>query len=118
MKKEPDDHARARNTDPWTSHAAARSIPYDKLRESQQFVYECYQTFGPMHHERLVEVYAAARRWRPQSPSGLRSRASELVDAGWLRDSGEVVVLPSKRRSIVWEVDDGQPVEVGEQLTL
>lgn len=97
---------RARPSDPWTSHAAASSIAIDKLRASQQAVLDCYRKHGAMHHGRLVAVYLADLRaagWPLQSESGLRTRTSELVGRGLLKDSGEVVVLPSKRKSIVWE---------------
>lgn len=102
------DEARARQGDPWTSHAAARSIPPDKLRASQRAVLQCFETAGPMHHERLVKVYTARQEaggWPMQSVSGLRTRTHELVEAGYLRNSGKVVVLPSRRKSIVWEVN-------------
>jgi hypothetical protein len=101
------DPARARPTDPWTSHAAARSIPLDKLRDSQRAVYECFRRHGPMHHQRLVTIYDYVRAttgWPLQAESGLRTRTHELVDKGLLENSGDVVVLPSHRKSIVWRV--------------
>jgi hypothetical protein len=98
--------ARARSSDPWTSHAAARSLDPATLRETQRCVLDCFRRFGAMHHERLVDEYDSGRRvlgWRIQSVSGLRTRTKELVDAGFLRDSGRTVRLRSGRRSIVWE---------------
>lgn len=98
--------ARARPSDPWTSHAAARSIEIVQLRASQQAVLECFKANGPMHHQRLIVVYAEYKDWENwprQSESGLRTRTKELVNAGLLQNTGEVVVLPSNRKSIVWE---------------
>jgi hypothetical protein len=97
--------ARARTTDPWTSHAAARSIPPDKLRASQRAVHECFMTYGPMWHDDLVETYEKRRDWKGwprQSESGLRTRTKELRDAGYIEDTGETVQLPSGRQSKIW----------------
>jgi hypothetical protein len=99
--------AHARTDDPWTSHAAARSLTADELRETQMAVLQCFREHGPMHHEEFLSVYerdSQERGWPRQSVSGLRTRASELVDGGMLRNSGRTVELPSGRSSIVWEV--------------
>jgi hypothetical protein len=102
-----DDEAHARRADPFTSHEAAASIEPDKLRDSQLAVLKLLTWLGPMHHAEMIEQY---RRYRdqlgfaPQSDSGLRSRCNELCDAGLVQASGELVVLPSGRRSIVWAV--------------
>jgi hypothetical protein len=98
--------AHARHSDPWTSHAAAQSIPPEKLRASQRAVLECFSRHGAMHHNELVATYSREYRdagWPQQSVSGLRTRTHELVDLGLLRNSGSVVRLPSRRKSIVWE---------------
>jgi hypothetical protein len=100
------DHARARTSDPWTSHAAAGSIPEEKLRETQAAVLAAFRVLGPMTHEDLVSGYgreAPGLGWPRQSVSGLRTRTSELVAAEFLRNSGRTVRLPSGRHSIVWE---------------
>lgn len=95
--------AHARNGDPWTSHAAARSLGDRKLRETQEAVLTAFRTFGPMHHEQLVAAYESLGL-RRQSVSGLRTRTSELVALGHLRDSGRVTTLVSGRKSIIWEL--------------
>lgn len=104
--------ARARGTDPWTSHAAARSIEVEALRASQQAVLDCFASHGPMHHERLIEIYGAEyreRAWPPQSVSGLRTRTHELVEAGVVMNSGRVIRLASGRRSIIWKLTPERP---------
>jgi hypothetical protein len=96
--------ARARRADPPTSHAAAASL--GDLRPAQREVLQLFRRFGPMHDRALVE--AARHVGLEQSDSGLRSRRSELVEAGLVRDSGMEVQLTSAyqkpRGSIVWEL--------------
>lgn len=94
--------AHARTSDPWTSHAAARSLPSEKIRKSQEAVLATMRDYGfPIDDTRLIEIY---RRDPEQSQSGLRTRRAELVADGLVRDSGETTVLPSGRRAILWEV--------------
>lgn len=101
----PADEAHARTTDPWTSHAAARSLTADRLRDTQAAVLDAFHRYGPMHHERLVLAYLEERwrwGWPLQSVSGLRTRTSELVAAGYVEDTERTVRLPSGRQSKVW----------------
>lgn len=101
------DEAYARNGDPWTSHAAASSLSAEDLRATQAAVLACFKRFGAMYHEELQATYESTRHacgWPQQSVSGLRTRTSELVDGGLIRDSGRTVKLASNKSSIVWEV--------------
>lgn len=103
---EPELRARARAIDPPTSHAAARSIKAQELRQSQEAVLEVFRLNGAMDDVELVERYIAHardRRVKAQSPSGIRTRRHELVDAGQIRDTGRTVRLESGRHAIVWE---------------
>jgi hypothetical protein len=95
--------AHARTTDPDTSHAAAASIPSDKIRASQAAVLEVMKEFGPMSDVVLVAYYQGTGQ-PPQSESGIRTRRKELVTLGKIRDSGRKTVLASGRMAIVWEV--------------
>jgi len=94
------DGARARASDPWTSHAAAQSLESDKIRQSQEAVLSFLRRHGGMDDSSLVKLYSGSPQ---QSPSGLRTRRAELVEKGLVRDSGKTVTLPSGRRAIVWE---------------
>lgn len=99
--------AHARTGDPFTSHEAARSLEPDKLRDSQAAVYSVLMTLGPANHVALIELYNRFRvqaNWPAQSDSGIRSRCNELVRGGLVEPSGELVLLESGRRSIVWRV--------------
>ena len=106
------DKAFARTGDPWTSHAAAASLSPERLTRTQAAVLAAFDRFGAMHHELLIEKYEAERveqGWPMQSVSGLRTRTSELVDRGLLRDTGRVVPMPSRRASKVWEKHERPP---------
>lgn len=97
---------RARTTDPETSHAAADSI--DRLSDRQGEVYWVLARYGHATDSELVTAYnyAAARGVvSPQSPSGIRTRRSELVARGAVVDTGKRrTVAPSTRPSIVWRL--------------
>jgi hypothetical protein len=92
--------AHARATDPVTSHEAAASIGGDNIRASQQAILDLLRR-KPGTDNDIAYRYGA---WNEpqQSASGLRTRRSELVTKGLVEDSGERVVLPSGRKSIVW----------------
>lgn len=78
--------ARARHTDPDTSHAAAASVK--GLTENQRAVKAVLRLLGrPVLDEDLVREYQArfkGMRLPQQSASGIRSRRKELGDAGEL----------------------------------
>lgn len=102
--------AASRATDPETSRQAAASISKDKMRETQRQILEVLGRFGPscdediaIHFRQLSEIEA----WPLQSPSGLRSRRAELVNAGLVRDSGQRTKTSSGRQTIVWELVSG-----------
>jgi hypothetical protein len=90
--------AKARHSDPHTSHDAARSLSAGELRDSQKAVLGHFRRFGPMTDTDLITVYVGS----PQSRSGLRTRRSELVDRGLIEDTGARKKLPTGRNAIVW----------------
>ena len=91
----------ARTGDPDTSHAAAKSVR--NLTNKQEAVLTLFQGYGPMTDETMRVKYLASGHRGPQSESGLRTRRSELVRKGLVKDSGERVKLASGRMAIVWE---------------
>ena len=92
----------ARAGDPVTSHMAAASIPSEKMRERQKAVIVCLTRFGPMTDEEIAIAYPRVPGLPEQSPSGLRTRRSELHYAGYVKDTGEKRTLQSGRLAIVW----------------
>lgn len=55
-----------------------------------------------MTHEQLSHVYAYVPNLPKQSPSGLRTRCSELVRKGKVEATSETRVLSTGRRGVVW----------------
>ena len=103
MTKHPS-FTRHRKTDPETSVEAARSVA---MRESQQEVLKVLsRSQQPLTDQ---EIYNAVidRYGVVTSPSGCRTRRSELVDMGFVKASGTFGTTVSGRRSIKWEVCSG-----------
>lgn len=90
----------ARRTDPSTSWEAARSV--SGIRESQREVLRVFADVGPTTDEAAFAFYAGYFHGRGQSISGFRTRRSELVKAGLLRDTGERRKGSTGRSMIVW----------------
>lgn len=93
----------ARRSDPDTSWEAARSVR--SIRESQREVLAIFVACGSAGatDERAWTLYQAATPGG-QSVSGFRTRRSELVAMGLLRDTGERRIGSTGRRMIVWGV--------------
>ena len=93
-------HAYARRGDPATSWEAAESV--DHIRESQSIVLAVIRTYGPMTDTDIMRVLSEGDYGRTFTPSGARTRRSELVDMGLVIDSGQRKRLVTGRRSILW----------------
>ena len=93
-------YAYARSTDPSTSHAAAASLEPETITALRARVLLELRRRGPMDDTQLV----AAIQPEGYSPSGIRTRRSELVDQGHVVDSGVRQKLLSGRFAIVWQV--------------
>jgi hypothetical protein len=79
---------RARKTDPYTSHDAARSVK--NFTEVQTVIYELLNT--PMTDEDLVPQYEQLMNFGTAplaSPSTIRTARHHLVDKGFIIDVGE-----------------------------
>jgi hypothetical protein len=90
--------ARARNTDPVTSHLAAEAV--DNITKTQEFILRCLRK--PRPDVELVEAYRNMKTAPRASESGIRSRRAELVDRGLVVDTGGRVKLSSGRYAIIW----------------
>lgn len=84
--------ARARRSDPETSHEAARQAT-EKLRASQEAVLRVFRIHRMMSDEQLLAAYSLYSSQIPefpqQSPSGLRTRRHELVLLGKIVYTGQ-----------------------------
>lgn len=92
--------AKARQTDPQTSHEAAETV---NLTSGQEMVLEALQRGGPMHDE-LIKIEVSCVPGNFISLSGCRTRRKELVDLGLVEDSGTTVLTENGRKTIVWRV--------------
>lgn len=93
---------RARRTDPATSHAAAASLSWDSLSHAHRVIRTLLALEGGKTDEELLLLWNDRIAERI-SASGLRTRRSELVHYGYVRDSGQRRPLESGRLAIVWE---------------
>jgi hypothetical protein len=96
-----------RTSDPITSHLAADSV--QGIRASQRMILGALERHGPGTDE---DIFGWLRlEGHKISLSGARTRRSELVSLGYVEDSGEKAMLPSRRLSIIWRKksrDDGK----------
>lgn len=101
-----------RRTDPETSHEAAGGL--HDLTDRQRAILVFMRMKGPMADHMLVANYQMAAKsmyggWPTQTPQSIRTRRSELVAKGLVKDSGQRVRAPSGRgRAIVWEAVSGR----------
>ena len=92
----------ARKTDPQTSHDAAKSVKdVSKTKKAILSLLRKHQTDMQLvaNYTKLVRQNKAPRA----SESGIRSRRSELVWLGLVKDTGERQKLRSGRMAIVWK---------------
>lgn len=95
--------ARARNTDPITSHLAGASV--GDVTKTQQYVLRALRRSRT--DVELVEAYNSLKTAPRASESGIRSRRAELVRKGLVVDTGRRVRLDSGRYAIVWGRSNG-----------
>lgn len=96
---------RARRGDPSTSHDAAAGVEADERTWTHQRVVAILERHGPSTDQEIAHAYEYMARqydWPPCSPSGLRTRRSELQRDGKVRDTGERRRTVAGRGSIVW----------------
>lgn len=97
----------ARAGDPPTSWAAAASLDPDELRNLRQRLWLILFGSGGMTHQALGAAYRARlarqRGWKPAEDSSVRTRVSELVRDGFVRDSGRKDSTRAGNDAIIWE---------------
>lgn len=90
--------ARARNTDPATSHEAAATVQPKASTRIRDEILRTLFHLGPMTDEQIAEHLS----WLNASPSGLRTRRAELVAAGLIEQDSADGRTSSGRRCAVW----------------
>lgn len=92
--------ARARNSDPATSHYAADSVT--NITEVKRRILACYED-GGLTDEALIEKYR--QLWgnrHKETDSSIRTRRSELHHAGHVIDTGRTGLTRAGRKSVIW----------------
>ena len=92
-------NAKARKSDPYTSHEAADRVKDITL--VQHYVLRALKK--ARNDSEMIEAYNNIKGAPKHSESGLRSRRAELVKQGKVIDTGKFVWMPSGRKSIVWK---------------
>ena len=92
--------ARARNTDPATSHEAAESLNAKHLSDLQALVLAWFRKYGPGTDEQLERHECFAKL----APSTARKRRSDLLEMGLLKDTGKRELNSRGRSMVVWGV--------------
>lgn len=98
--------AKARMSDPSTSHDAARSITTDHLSETQSAIMVILRE-TPMCDEKLIEqfrVWEQLGRFPKASDQSIRSRRAELVRSGFVEYAGFDERMTTGRFGRVWRV--------------
>ena len=90
------EHTQARTGDPDTSYEAAERVV--SITATRRAILNLLEVHGPMTDEDIARLYDGPR----SSPSGLRTRRSELVRAGRVVDTGHRARLSTGRHGIVW----------------
>ena len=97
--------AHARNTDPETSHQAAKSLSVASVTDTQRAILKLLKRRS-MNDEQLFDAFfqgAENGSWKHASMSGVRSRRSELERLGWVKDVG-ITKTRFGRAAILWGV--------------
>jgi len=82
--------ARARKTDPATSHEAATSVSGEAMSETKKAIVNLLSIQSMTDDELFMRYFQGAElgHWQHASQSGVRSRRSELVKSGVIRAKG------------------------------
>lgn len=97
--------AHARNTDPETSHQAAKSVSVASVTDTQKAILKLLK-LRAMNDEQIFDAFfqgAENGRWKHASMSGVRSRRSELERLGLVKDVG-LTKTRFGRAAIVWGI--------------
>ena len=77
--------------------------PYDygrSMSNTQRSIVAVLDKLGPLSHHGIIHALKATQQYT--SPSGVRTRVSELVKQGAVVDSGQREYTPVGRKAILW----------------
>lgn len=94
-----------RKNDGDTSWEAALGVTKGKRHDLYHAIVLVLTKWGPQSDQQIGQLLT--NNHIPFSDSGLRTRRSELVKAGWVRDSGTRTKTVSGGSTVVWEAVTG-----------
>jgi hypothetical protein len=95
--------AHARRTDPLSSHLAAEKASA-RLNETQERVHVLLRIKGPATDEELISRFRHTWPEVRVTDQSIRSRRSELVEKGYVKQADRFGVTDYGNRARVWEV--------------
>ena len=98
------DEARARWSDPETSHEAARSVVRVTETQSRILAILAEHHPEPLSDEQIAQIYYPTWGRTGRTPQGLRSRRADLVKKGMVRHSGFFGETHTGRRCRLWAI--------------
>ena len=82
------------------AHMYLRKARSPFLTQQHLDILDLFDRFGDLSHYGVIHASKAAQVYR--SPSGLRTRVSELVNLGLVKDSLKREATPSGRQATIW----------------
>lgn len=91
-----------------TSFAAAISQTPERAQQLYDRLHATYSALGGLTDEEMLDTMKKYWDEDTFTPSGVRSRRAELVEAGWVVDSGVKRLTAARKSSIVWRLADSR----------
>lgn len=97
---------RLKRNDPDTSFEAAVSVTPEGAEKLYRNIMEILSCAGPCTDETLLKLLLGSWECRLTTASGARSRRAELVEAGWVKNTGNKGVTRAGNAAIIWGAVD------------
>lgn len=99
---DPTQRAFARRNDVETSHAAAKSIPSERIGVTKERILAVLRIYQPLTQAEVVETFRSAYPAFQTTDQNIRSRCADLEKEGLIWFSGEWGQSPTGRKARKW----------------